>query len=215
MHRHSLKIWDRLFGAKRRAEARATLRHASHFFTPGSTVLDIGCGIGYMLNVLDEEMDCTGFGCDVVQPPIDIPRFTRFDGWRLPFADNSFDVTLLVFVLHHADDPGVLLREASRVARRAVMVVEDTPRNAVEERWGQMHVRSFATRHSIPWLGRVRRETEWRQVFQFSGMPVLDVERLTRFERLPPVSRSVFVLEPATAAAVSASTTAARRAATS
>lgn len=201
MHHHGLRIWDRAFGAKRLAEARSTLRHAADFLEPGSSVLDIGCGIGYALDVLNHELDCVGYGCDVVQPPMDITRFTRFDGARLPYRDLSFDVALIVFVLHHADDPGVLLREASRVARRAVIVVEDTPRTAIEERWGHMHIRSFAARHGIPWHGRVRREDEWQQVFQFCGMNILDVERLRRFERLPPVSRSVFVLQPAHAVA--------------
>ncbi len=163
-------------------------------------MLDIGCGVGYALEVLTEEMGCIGYGCDVVKPPVEIPRFARFDGSCLPYADDSVDVALLIFVLHHADDPGVLLREASRVARHAVIAVEDTPGTALEQQWGQMHVRSFAARHSIPWLGRVRREQEWRQVFQFSSMPVLHIERLGRFERLPPVTRSVFVLEPAGAA---------------
>lgn len=201
MHQHGLRIWDKIFGAKRRAEARATLRHVHSVLMPGSHVLDVGCGIGYGLEVLNQEMGCTAYGCDVVQPPLHIPRFTRFDGERLPYADRSVDVVFLIFVLHHASDPGVLLREASRVARRAVAVVEDTPRNALEEKWGRMHVRSFATRHSIPWLGRVRREEEWRQIFQFQGLPVLDVVRLSRFERLPPITRSIFVLEPLAAQA--------------
>ena len=201
MHHHGLRIWDRAFGAKRRAEARSTLRHAGDFLEPGSSVLDIGCGIGYALDILNDELDCVGYGCDVVEPPMDIARFAIFDGGRLPYKDLSFDVALIVFVLHHADDPGILLREDSRVARRAVIVVEDTPRTELEERWGRMHIRSFAARHSIPWHGRVRREEEWRHVFQFCGMDVLKVERLRRFERLPPVSRSVFVLQPAHAAA--------------
>jgi len=213
MHHHGLRIWDKAFGAKRRAEARSTLRHAADFLEPGSSVLDIGCGIGYALEVLNNELDCAGYGCDVVDPPMDIARFVRFDGTRLPYKDLSFDVALIVFVLHHADDPGVLLREASRVARRAVIVVEDTPRSGVEERWGHMHIRSFAARHGIPWHGRVRREDEWRQVFQFCGMDVLQVERLRRFERLPPVSRSVFALLPAHAA--EAQEIALKRAATS
>jgi SAM-dependent methyltransferase len=156
--------------------------------------------VGHVLDVLNEELGGTGFGADVVTPTSDIGRFVRFDGFRLPFRDGAFDVAFLVFVLHHADDPGELLREASRVASQAVVVIEDTPRTAIEERWGRLHIRSFATRHNIPWHGRVRRDEEWRQVFQFSGMPLLHTERLGRFERLPPVSRTAFVLEPAAAA---------------
>jgi ubiquinone/menaquinone biosynthesis C-methylase UbiE len=196
-----MQVWNRLFGWRRRAEARATLRHAVAYLPPGTKVLDVGCGTGHVLDVLNEEMGCVGFGADVVLPTVEIARFTRFDGSHLPFRDDAFDVAFLVFVLHHADDPGELLREASRVASQAVVVVEDTPQNAIEERWGRLHIRSFATRHNIPWHGRVRGTEEWRRVFQFSGMPVLYEEKLGRFERLPPVSRTAFVVEPAGAAA--------------
>lgn len=212
MHRAGMAIWDRLFGWRRRAEARATLRHVAAYLPRGTTALDIGCGVGHVLNVLNDELGGVGFGTDVVTPTSPIERFTRFDGSRLPFRDGAFDVAFLVFVLHHADEPGELLREASRVARQAVVVIEDTPQTGIEERWGRMHIHSFAARHDIPWHGRVRRDEEWRQVFQFSGMPLLHSERLGRFERLPPVSRTAFVLEPA---AVAAQTRAVARAATS
>jgi SAM-dependent methyltransferase len=45
-----------------------------------------------------------------------------FDGARIPLADASCDVALLVDVLHHADDAGALLAECARVARQAVIV---------------------------------------------------------------------------------------------
>ena len=201
MHKHGLRLWDQVFGRRRRAEARATLQHAKQFLTPGRTALDIGCGVGYALDVLERDFGCIASGCDVVQPPVSIERFALFDGRSLPYEDKSFDVAILIFVLHHADDPGVLLREASRVARYAVIVVEDTPQTKIEQHWGSMHVHSFNTRHNIPWIGRVREDREWRQVFQFVGMPVQHAERLGRFERLPPVTRTCFVLGPIEAAA--------------
>ncbi len=191
-----MKIWHRMFGWKRRAEARATLLHASSYLPAGTRVLDVGCGAGYVLDVLNDDFGCVGYGADVVDPTADVERFVRFDGSHLPFRDGAFDVAVLVFVLHHADDPGELLREASRVATRAVVVVEDTPRSRLEAHWGRLHVHSFARRHDIPWHGRVRGYEEWRQVFQFTGMKLLGSERLTRIERLPPVSRTVFVLQP-------------------
>ena len=204
MHRQGMKIWNRMFGWRRRAEARATLRHAAPYLSSGTRALDIGCGSGCVLDVLNQELGCTGFGLDVVEPTSPVERFARFDGSHLPFRDNAFDVAFLIFVLHHADDPGELLREASRVARRAVIVVEDTPRNAAEARWGRFHVHSFAGRHNIPWHGRVRSDEDWRQVFQFSGMPLLHTERLGRFERLPPISRTAFALQPAAPATAAA-----------
>lgn len=215
MHRHGLRIWDRVFGWKRRAEARATLRHAGDFLPAGCKALDIGCGIGHALKVLEEEFQCVAYGCDVVTPPIPIERFVLFDGNRLPYADKAFDVAFLIFVLHHAEDPGELLREASRVAKHAVIVVEDTPELALDRKWGEIHVHSFNKRHGIPWRGYVRDDREWLQIFQFTSMPVQHAEKLGRFERLPPVSRTCFVLSPSTIAAEAALENTGARAATS
>jgi SAM-dependent methyltransferase len=48
------------------------------------------------------------------------------DALALPFADRAFDVTLLSMTLHHFehDDQLRVLREAARVARRAVVINE-------------------------------------------------------------------------------------------
>ena len=191
-----LRLWDRTFGWKRRNEAAATLKHAEAFLKPGATVLDVGCGMGYALEVLNEDYGITSFGCDVVPSTHRIRRFARFDGNHLPFANASFDVVMLIFVLHHAEDAAALLHEAARVARKAVLVVEDTPQNMFDRRWGEMHIRNFNRRHGIPWAGRIRTETEWKQLFRFAGLPLISSGRLTRFERLPPVARTAFVLEP-------------------
>lgn len=193
-----------MFGWKRRNEARSTLQHVADYLPAGSQVLDIGCGTGYLLKVIATDFQCEAYGCDVVQPPIPIDHFTLFDGFRLPYQDKSVDVAFLVFVLHHAEDPGVLLHEAARVARQHVIVIEDTPQVGLEHRWGRMHVHSFGRRHNIPWDGRVRSAEEWRQIFQFTSTPIVHEERLGRFERLPPVSRTAFVLDTKPAAAEAA-----------
>jgi SAM-dependent methyltransferase len=46
----------------------------------------------------------------------------RFDGAMIPEEDKSADIVMFVDVLHHTPDPMVLLREAVRVARRAVII---------------------------------------------------------------------------------------------
>jgi ubiquinone/menaquinone biosynthesis C-methylase UbiE len=43
---------------------------------------------------------------------------------RIPYPDDSFDLVFLGHVLHETDDPAGALREAGRVARRRVAVLE-------------------------------------------------------------------------------------------
>lgn len=89
----------------------------------GARVLDVGCGDGQIDAAIGvERPDVALEGVDVlVRPKTHIP-VTAFDGTTLPFADGSFDIVQFVDVLHHTDDPMVLLREAKRVARRGIVL---------------------------------------------------------------------------------------------
>jgi len=42
----------------------------------------------------------------------------------MPFADREFDLVVLAHVLHETDEPLKALREARRVARQRVVIVE-------------------------------------------------------------------------------------------
>ena len=46
----------------------------------------------------------------------------EFDGTTIPFPDRSFDTLVFVDVLHHTNDPVLLLREAARVARNTIVI---------------------------------------------------------------------------------------------
>ncbi len=87
-------------------------------------ILDIGCGGCHVAKRLQEK------GYSVV--PLDIENQSSFqeimpviyDGKTIPFADDSFGVTLLLTVLHHTQDPVHILTEAKRVSRR-IVIIED------------------------------------------------------------------------------------------
>ena len=86
-------------------------------------VLDVGCGDGAVAQLLMQlRNDVEMCGIDVlVRPTTHIP-VVAFDGHRIPFDDAEFDAVVFVDVLHHTEDPMELLREAVRVAPKAIIV---------------------------------------------------------------------------------------------
>lgn len=93
----------------------------------GATVLDVGCGNGLIALLIGElRPDVTITGIDVlVRPETHIP-VEAFDGSRIPRADRSVDMVMFVDVLHHTEDPEVLLHEAKRVARQGLVLKDHT-----------------------------------------------------------------------------------------
>jgi len=100
---------------------------ASHFarLIPSGpkSLLDVGSGDGILAReIQDLRSDIIVHGLDVFARPNAAIPVTIFDGVHLPFATGEFDVVMFADVLHHTDDPRVLLREAVRVARDGVAI---------------------------------------------------------------------------------------------
>jgi ubiquinone/menaquinone biosynthesis C-methylase UbiE len=105
-------------------------------------------------------------------------RLREADALALPFASGSFDLVLASQLLHHMEgtQPVQLLRELSRLARRAVLV-NDLRRGAWPHllTWATLHVvsRSAVIRHDGPMsirrgylpmeLEALAREAGWKQ----------------------------------------------------
>jgi len=109
-------------GLDKRAEA--FVKMFEHDLAPASRVLDIGSGPGVYYEPL------TRRGHQVTL--LDMKQYkscryptTLFDGGKYPFEDKTFDVSLLVTVLHHTSDPEATLLEAKRVTSGTVVVIED------------------------------------------------------------------------------------------
>ena len=129
-----------LDGLEVQAPALAGFDEPRALWSNGTSVLDVGAGSGEIPLYLQRKYGLLCRGVDVVKPsenrffansssngkgkeylPIEL-----FDGSSLPNADKSFDIVMFVSVLHHAANATVaLLREAARVARRYIIVLED------------------------------------------------------------------------------------------
>ncbi|MCX8156836.1 MAG: class I SAM-dependent methyltransferase [Verrucomicrobiae bacterium] len=113
-------LHGRLVFARR---VRVLAGHLAALLPHGATVLDIGCGDGRVARaILDQRPDVRIEGLDVLIRPQTYISVKAFDGRRIPCADGQYDVALFVDVLHHTEDPMILLREAVRVARRGLLI---------------------------------------------------------------------------------------------
>jgi SAM-dependent methyltransferase len=92
--------------------------HLASLIPNAARVLDVGCGDGTIDRlIMAQRPDVSIEGIDpLVRPKTHIP-VREFNGLTLPYPDSSFEVVMFVDVLHHANDPRVLLREAARGGR--------------------------------------------------------------------------------------------------
>lgn len=157
------KIFKRWLQDHYLARARVKWHRIQHLLSKGDKILDIGTGNGALVHLLQEK------GYEVTT--VDIDDKTRFndvspivyDGQKLPFDDQAFDVVTIITVLHHTADPEAVLAEAKRVGRQ-VIVMEDVYTSMLQkwitwltdsivnaEFWGHPHTN--------------KTDTGWRQLF--------------------------------------------------
>jgi ubiquinone/menaquinone biosynthesis C-methylase UbiE len=114
-----------------------------HFdLTAQSSVLDVGCGKGFMLYDFSQLIPgITVKGIDVSQYAIENavepmrPHVQVADARKLPFADKSFDVVISINTIHNLDreECGKALQEIERVQRRGSFITVDAYRNEEEK----------------------------------------------------------------------------------
>ena len=96
-----------------------------------------------------------------------------FDGRKIPYEDQQFDIALLLTVLHHAHDPDGLLAEAQRVARR-VIVIEDVYTNPLQK-YLTFFTDSVLNLEFAGHPHNNRPDVEWRETFKRLGLKLRHV----------------------------------------
>ncbi|OLS15960.1 MAG: methyltransferase type 11 protein [Promethearchaeota archaeon CR_4] len=115
-----------------RIRARNKFSYIQPHLPPKSRVLDIGANDGFISELINKSGHYVVLADIMNLNRTNLPLFL-YDGKTLPFTNNSFDITLLSYVLHHAKNPEQVLQEASRVAR-IVIVLESIVESERERR---------------------------------------------------------------------------------
>jgi ubiquinone/menaquinone biosynthesis C-methylase UbiE len=177
-----------------------TISFAEKCLEDGDSVLDIGCGEAHVLSQLAKRNRLTSaVGVDIVDirtAPLD--RFELYDGIKLPFEDNSFDLVMLNFVLHHVPNARkpLLLNEAHRVTKRNLVVMEDTPRSAFDRFFNKRHGEEYRSKIDSSASYGFYSKDEWEKVFAELGYSLGSSFALGRFCRnwKYPIARSAFII---------------------
>jgi SAM-dependent methyltransferase len=114
--------------------ARGLVSRILLFIQPQEQVLDIGWGTGHNGQRLRQVRQADVSGLDVVDISVAGPRPRLYDGRHIPFPDETFDVSVLIYTLHYIDDPTSFLKEVMRVTKRRVLIVQTTCRGAAGRR---------------------------------------------------------------------------------
>jgi ubiquinone/menaquinone biosynthesis C-methylase UbiE len=130
----------RMLGAKYKAEHIMEVCQRHSF----KTVLEVGAGDGSILKLLADqnfapeyhavEISESGVGHILSRAINNMMSVQLFDGYHLPFEDNTFDLVILSHVLEHVEHERLLLRELKRVAGHFVIEVPLDYKTGVDRR---------------------------------------------------------------------------------
>ena len=178
-------------GLEKRAEQFVSL--FAEFIPSKARVLDIGGGWGFYAEPLKRLRDCQVTVLDVVEPSFRKVPVVTYGGGEMPFPDKSFDVSLLITMLHHVETPERLLREARRVTRRFVVVVEDLYRHSVGRIWTVLRD-SLLNLEFVGHPRQFRMKEEWFRCFRGLGFKVESEKEVYTFLLGLRILNGIFVL---------------------
>ncbi|MFH1505512.1 MAG: methyltransferase domain-containing protein [archaeon] len=105
---------------------RKLAEHIVKFCDDDSKILDVGCDDGSVAKMMmDINPSLKIIGIDIqANRKSKIPR-KIYDGKKIPYPKNSFDIVMALDVLHHTKDIFAVLNEMRQVSKRCVLIKDN------------------------------------------------------------------------------------------
>lgn len=161
-------------GLDKRAEWFATL-FEKHLKSK-SQILDLGGRWGFYVEPLRRRGHQITV-LDVVRPRLQKAPVVIYDGEHIPFEDKTFDAVLLATVLHHIPDPVRVLKEARRVVKNRLVIIEDLYHHRLGRWWTILRDRFY----NFEFFGhpcQFRKADEWRELIEKLGFKFVGEEKV-------------------------------------
>jgi ubiquinone/menaquinone biosynthesis C-methylase UbiE len=167
----------------------------ANFIPSKSKFLDLGCGSGTIGKEFQRYFDSEILGIDIIDNRIGDFPFKKYNGDNLSFLDdNSFDVVLINFVLHHCKNPKELLKESKRVSNNMIVLYENLPEGIISKFMCFIHGVSFAKLYQKNLAnGKFFTRKEWEEIFEKLGLEVVHSKKVSAW--FNPMKEHLFILK--------------------
>ncbi|MFH0890255.1 MAG: class I SAM-dependent methyltransferase [Candidatus Aenigmatarchaeota archaeon] len=168
---------NRLFGKALYLADRERSMYLTKLIEPNlnknDTIIDVGSGACCLNEILAEH----GYKAT----PLDVKNLSLvknikpiiYDGKKMPFGANEFDVALLITMLHHTKYPEKIIKEAKRVAGRIIIIEDIYTGNAHKKlTWFLDSLFNFEFA-GHPHTNKT--DKEWQDTFKRMGLKLTDV----------------------------------------
>ena len=170
--------------------AKDRIKKIKPYLNKKDKILDIGAGSCIVSEILRRE------GYDIT--PIDVNNLSFaknikpiiYNGNKIPFKTDEFNVSLILTVLHHTPFPEKILEEAKRISK-VIFIIEDIYTNTFNKHMAYffdnlLNLEFFGCPHTN------KTDKEWKGIFSKTGLNLLDAEY---YESPLRIKRAVYYLK--------------------
>lgn len=147
------------------------------------TILDLGCGNGNILKILEEKIDADLYGLDLSENMISQAKknlksevnLTVGDSENLPYDNNKFDIVICNASFHHYTNPERALTEIKRILKKDGVFILGDPTGPFD--W-YLKVLNYFLKHSNSGDYKIYSQKEITQLLYSSGFEVQNFKKI-------------------------------------